>query len=73
MKIQKSNNMILQENITINGKAFLRTYSDSNLYIIQLETGINYVDAIDLLPCNYHYVETEIELPKENTVMEEQQ
>lgn len=35
-----------------------RTYSDSNKYILQLETGIEYDEAIDVYPVKYTYIET---------------
>jgi hypothetical protein len=42
-----------------------RTYSDSNKYILQLETGIEYSEAIDVYPVKYTYVETDKEIPTE--------
>ena len=33
-------------------------YSDSGMKIKQVETGIIYDDAIDVLPCRYTYEET---------------
>lgn len=50
--------MITQETKTIGGKEFLHTYSDE-FYIIQNETGIEYEDAMDLMPCSYTYSETD--------------
>ena len=37
---------------------FCKHYSDSNLYIQKVGTNEIYIDAIDLLPCKYQYVET---------------
>lgn len=33
-------------------------YSDKNLKIRQIETGLIYDDAVDVLPCRYTYEET---------------
>ena len=35
-------------------------YSDRNLKIRQVETGLIYDDAMDVLPCRYTYEETDI-------------
>lgn len=37
----------------------IRHYSDSGKRIKQVETGIEYVDAVDVLPCIYTYEETD--------------
>lgn len=46
-----------------------RTYSDSNKYILQVETGIEYDEAIDVADENgnirYTYEETEKDIEKE--------
>ena len=41
------------------GVNLYRTYSDLEHYIIQNETGIKYVDAIDVENAPYTYSETE--------------
>lgn len=33
--------------------------SDNNKYIIQVETGNKYVEAIDIMPCQYTYIESD--------------
>ena len=38
----------------------IRHYSDENKMIRQEETGIIYSDAIDVVPCKYTYVESNI-------------
>ena len=48
--------MIVAEQI--NDK-LIRHYSDEGLYIRQEETGIEYCDAVDVVPCRYTYTETE--------------
>lgn len=46
-----------------------RTYSDSNKYILQVETGIEYDEAIDVADKNgnirYTYKETEKDIERE--------
>lgn len=38
-------------------------YSDQNMKIRQIETGKLYEDAIDVMPCQYTYEETDIPIP----------
>lgn len=58
--------MIHQENIKIGTREFLRTYSD--MYMIKkVENGAVYLEALDVIPCRFNYIETDIELYKENT------
>lgn len=52
--------MIVQE--FVNDLAYTR--SDSGYYIIQNETGLEYEDAWDVLPCRYTYSESEELIPK---------
>lgn len=51
------------------GVNLYRTYSDSNYYIKQVETGVEYSEAIDVENAPYTYEETEI-LIEENVVDE---
>ena len=51
--------MIKQETITINNKIFVKTYSDNGHYVKQVETGIEYGEAIDITPLRYTYIESE--------------
>ena len=37
----------------------IRHYSDKNMKIRQIETGIVYDDAVDIVPCPYTYEETD--------------
>ena len=48
--------MIIEEVLTNN---FVKHYSDHCKYILQNETGIEYAEAVDVLPCRYTYSETE--------------
>ena len=36
----------------------VRHYSDEGMMILQVETGIEYEEAVDVLPCRYTYEET---------------
>lgn len=38
----------------------IRHWSDENLIIRQLETGVLYEDAVDNVPCRFTYEETDI-------------
>ena len=51
--------MIKQEKLIINNKNFIRTYSDTNHYIKQVETGYIYIEAVDVENAPYTYVETD--------------
>lgn len=50
--------MIKTESMTINGKAFIRTYSDSG-YKVERD-GIRYDEAIDPAELNRKYTETDV-------------
>lgn len=56
--------MLKQEIINIDGKMLIRTYSDKNKYIIQIETGIKYDEAIDV-PNKYTYAEIDETIKEE--------
>lgn len=43
----------------------IRHYSDENFKIKQIETGIIYDEAIDVMPCRYTYEETDIPIDPE--------
>ena len=49
--------MIKTENLTINGKSFIRTYSDSG-YMVERD-GIRYSEAIDPAEFSRQYTETD--------------
>lgn len=51
--------MIKQEKVKIGSRELLHTYSDSNMYILQVETNNIYDEAYDVIPCRYTYKETE--------------
>ena len=37
----------------------IRHYSDTGMMLLQIETGIEYSDAVDVVPCRYTYKETD--------------
>jgi len=39
--------MIRQEQLTIGGRDFIRTYSDAGRYVVSDETGVEYTEAYD--------------------------
>ena len=45
----------------------IRHYSDTGMMLLQVETGIEYSDAVDVVPCRYTYKETDkpVEAPIE--------
>ena len=57
--------MIKQEEIILGGNTFLHTYSDKGFYIEQIETGIIYSEAYDVIPCKFTYRETDKLIEKE--------
>ena len=42
----------------------IRHYSDDGKMIRQVETGLVYVEAVDVIPCRYTYEETDQIIPK---------
>lgn len=54
--------MIKSETITINGRTFVRTYSDANRMIRQDGTGAVYSEAYDPVDSGRTYTETEDEI-----------
>lgn len=47
------------------GVRLYRTYSDSNKYILQVETGIEYSEAIDVENAPYTYIESVNDIKEE--------
>lgn len=62
--------MIVTETLTINGKKFVKTYSDNGRKLIQNETGIEYDEAIDVENAPYTYTESgeDVELTAEEAL-----
>ena len=61
--------MIVTENLTINGKAFIRTYSDSG-YMVERD-GVRYGEAIDPAELGRTYTETDEPIESDMTETEE--
>lgn len=47
----------------IENGARIRHWSDIGMMIRQIETGILYEDAVDVVPCSYTYEETDEPIP----------
>ena len=60
--------MIITENVTINNRDFIRTYSDEGRYVVR--DGVSYSEAIDPIGTGRAYTEGEI-MPEEVTDMTE--
>lgn len=60
--------MIITENVNIRGRDFIRTYSDSNRYVVR--DGVSYSEAIDPVGSGRVYTEGDI-MPEEVTDMTE--
>lgn len=56
--------MIISKEIEVNGRTLIKHESDSGKYIRQVETGREYVSAVDTVPCRYTYEEVEREIEK---------
>lgn len=57
--------MLIQKEVTINGKTLMHTYSDQKKYIKQVETGYEYNEAYDVIPLRYTYIETDKDIETE--------
>lgn len=53
--------MIVKENLS---EKLVKHYSDGGFFIRQKETGIEYAEAVDVIPCRYTYEETDKVVPK---------
>lgn len=53
----------------INGR--IHHYSDAGFKLRQIETGVLYDDAVDVLPCKYTYEETDKLIPVEDASVED--
>lgn len=60
--------MIITEKVTIRNRDFIRTYSDSNRYVVR--DGVSYSEAIDPLDSGRVYTEGEV-MPEEVTDLSE--
>ena len=64
--------MIITENVTIDGRQFVKTYSDEGMYIRQEQTGAMYSEAIDVENSAFTYTETDIPIEVEELTETEQ-
>lgn len=48
--------MVIEE---VLNERLVKHYSDKGMTILQVETGIEYDEAVDVIPCQYTYEETE--------------
>lgn len=55
--------MIIKENLTINGRGFVRTYSDKGMMVER--DGVRYSEAIDPAEFGREYTETDEPIEKE--------
>lgn len=49
---------MIRTEILQDGK-LVRHFSDDNKALLQVETGVIYEEAVDVIPCRYTYEETE--------------
>ena len=54
----------------LNDGTLVRHYSDKGLMLLQVETGYKYSDPVDVVPCQYTYVETDELIETESTTNE---
>ena len=59
---------VLEEQVS---EMCVRHYSDQGLKIRQIETGILYEDAVDVIPCRYTYEESDEPIPDTELSAEE--
>lgn len=57
--------MVKTETFIIGTVNFIKHYSDSGFKIKQVETGVIYNEANDVVPCKYTYEETGIPIVQE--------
>lgn len=55
---------MLKSELTENGER-IHHWSDADLKMRQIETGVIYDDAVDVMPCRYTYEETDIPIEPE--------
>ena len=65
--------MIITENVTIDGRQFVKNYSDAGMYIRQEQTGTVYSEAIDVENLAFTYTETDIPIEDPDEATETEQ
>ena len=53
----------------LNDNTLIKHYSDSGFLLLQKETGIKYGETIDVVPCQYTYIETNEFVDIDNNVL----
>ncbi len=56
--------MLVEEIIS---ETLVKHYSNEGFKILQKETGLLYIEAIDIIPCKYTYEETNISIEESNS------
>lgn len=54
----------------LNNGTLVKHYSDKGVLLLQNETGIQYADPIDIVPCVYTYTETDVPAEAEEKIEE---
>lgn len=49
----------------------VKHYSDEGVYIRQVETGAEYSEAVDVIPCKYTYKETDKPIEETDEILKE--
>ena len=58
--------MLRQEEVIVEGRTLVKTYSDAGMYVRQIETGVLYDSATDV-PGRYTYEESDVPLDDDIT------
>ncbi len=53
-----------------NDGTLIKHYSDAGVLMLQVETGIKYAEAVDVVPCRYTYIETDEKIEIDNEDVE---
>ena len=53
---------IQTEYVTQGNRTLIKHKSDAGKFLVQLETGAEYAEAVDVIPCPYTYKESEREI-----------
>lgn len=55
----------------LNNGALIKHYSDKGVMLLQKETGVMYSEPVDIVPCRYTYIETNVFIDAEDDDDEE--
>ena len=56
----------------LNDGTLVKHYSDAGFMMLQVETGMMYGEAIDVVPCRYTYEETDVPVEVDEGEVEEE-